>query len=328
MDKQNIIGKIKAHHLLGRGGAAFPTAIKWEAVQKASGKKKYIVCNGSEGEPGVFKDGFILKKYPAEVINGIKIALQTFPGSAAYIYLRRDYFSAHKKRLEKLAKGLPITIIKEMGGYLCGEESTLLESIEGHRFEPRAKPPYPTEKGLFACPTLINNVETFFAVSQIAKDEYKNTRFFSLSGDLPRPGVYQLPEDWSIKRVLKETNNWPRGDFFVQNGGGASGVFLTLKELNQKICGAGAIVVYAKKKHRPTDLAKKWLNFYFQQNCGRCLPCREGVYRLKELLEKNKLTPASGRDILLVLKQTSFCPLGKSLAVPLEGLFKKIWEKI
>lgn len=323
MNNLDIIAKIKAYNLLGRGGAAFPTALKWEAVKNASGKKKYIVCNGSEGEPGIFKDGFILKKYPAEVINGIKIALQAIPGSQAYIYLRHNYFAAYKKHLEKLAKGLPVIIFKEPGGYLCGEESTLLESIEGHRFEPRAKPPYPTDKGLFGCPTLINNVETFFAVSQIAKGEYKNERFFSLSGDLPHPGVYCLPLDWPIKRILKQTNNEPRGNFFIQNGGGASGVFLSAKELGQRVCGAGGLVVYVVKKHKPMDLARKWLDFYFQQNCGRCVPCREGVYRLQELLKNKKLTLKASQDILSLLRQASFCPLGKSIVAPLQALFQK-----
>jgi NADH:ubiquinone oxidoreductase subunit F (NADH-binding) len=320
----SIIQKIKESGLTGRGGAGFPTFSKWEAVKNASGEKKYIIVNASEGEPGAMKDGFILENYPEEVINGVEIALETFKNSEAYIYLRKDYYDKFKEKLVELTKNLPFTLFREPGGYLCGEESTLIESIEGNRFEPRSKPPYPTEKGLFEMPTLINNLETFYWISKISKDEYKGSRFYSLSGDIGNPGVFEFPEDFSVEKVLRETKNFPEKEFFAQVGGGASGVILTDKELDNKATGAGVIVVYDKEKTDPKKLMKKWIDFYFNENCGKCVPCREGVYRIKELLESGNMDNEKLKDILFALKETSFCPLGKSVALPFESLMEKM----
>lgn len=320
----NIIEKIKDAGLTGRGGAGFSTGAKWEAVKNASGEKKYIIANGSEGEPRVLKDGFILENYPEELVNGVKIALETFPDSEAYIYLRKDYYDKFKEKLVEFTKNLPITLFKEPGGYLCGEESTLIESIEGHRFEPRIKPPFPTEKGLFGQPTLINNIETFYWISKIAKDEYKGSRFYSITGDVNNSGVFEFPEDWSVGKILKETNNFPENPFFAQVGGGASGIILTQEELENKATGAGAIIVYSKEKTDPEELMKKWIDFYFEENCGKCTPCREGVYRIKELLDGNDFDQEKLKDILFVLEETSFCPLGKGVAFPFKSLLEKI----
>jgi len=322
----DIIQKIKNSGLTGRGGAGFPTGAKWEAVKNAPGEKKYIIVNGSEGEPGVLKDGFILENYPEELINGLKVARETFPNSEAYIYLRKDYHDKFKEKLTELTKNLPITLIKEPGGYLCGEESTLIESIEGHRFEPRNKPPFPTEKGLFGCPTLINNLETFYWISKIAKDEYHGNRFYSLTGDIKNPGVFEFSETLSIKKILKETENFPDFPFFVQVRGEASGIILTQEELENKATGTGAIIVHDKEKTDPKELMKKWIDFYFGENCGKCTPCREGVYRIKELLDNDDLDRKKLEDILFVLEETSFCPLGKGVAVPFKSLLEKIYN--
>lgn len=323
----NIIEKIKKSGLTGRGGANFPTGQKWEAVENAYGEKKYIIVNGSEGEPGVMKDGFILENYPEQVIEGVKIALETFSNSEAYIYLRKDYYDKFKSKLVELIKDLPITLFKEPGGYLCGEESTLIESIEGNRFEPRIKPPFPTESGLFGCPTLVNNLETFYYISKIAKDEYKGDRFYSITGDIDNLGVFEFPENYSIKKILQETKNFPERPFFVQVGGGASGLIKvqtvrTNEELHETVGGAGSIIVYDKEKTNLEDLMKKWINFYYNENCGKCVPCREGVYRIKEMLDNNEFDIEKIKDILSVLKETSFCPLGKSVTAPFETIEK------
>jgi len=321
----DIIQKIKESGLTGRGGASFPTGDKWEAVKNASGEKKYIIVNASEGELGVMKDGFILENYPQEVVNGVKIALETFPNSEAYIYLRKDYYDKFKAKLVELTKNLPITLTREPGGYLCGEESTLIESIEGNRFEPRMKPPFPTEKGLYGCPTLVNNLETFYSISKIYKDEYRGNRFYSITGDVKNPGVFEFSEEWTIEKILKETNNFPEKEFFIQVGGGASGVILTDKELNNRATGAGAIIVYDKEKTDPKKLMKKWIDFYFNENCGKCVPCREGVYRIKEILDGDNMDMEKLKDILFVLKETSFCPLGKGVSTPFESFLEKIY---
>ena len=333
----NMIQKIKDAGLTGRGGAGFPTGAKWEAVKNAPGEKKYIIVNGSEGEPGVLKDGFILENYPEELISGVKVALETFPNSEAYIYLRKDYYDKYRSKLIELSSDLSITLTREPGGYLCGEESTLIESIEGHRFEPRMKPPFPTERGLHGFPTLINNLETFYWISKISKDEYHGNRFYSITGDIDNPGVFEFSEDWPIEKILKETKNFLGESFFVQAGGGASGKILTQEELGEKVGGAGSIIVYDKKKTDPKKLMKKWIDFYFGENCGKCVPCREGVYRIKEILDSPARNASQGdaggdnidleklKDIIFVLKETSFCPLGKGVSVPFESFLEKIY---
>jgi NADH:ubiquinone oxidoreductase subunit F (NADH-binding) len=326
----DIIQKIKDSGLTGRGGAGFPTGAKWEAVKKAPGEKKYIIVNGSEGEPGVLKDGFILENYPEELVNGVKVAIETFENSEAYIYLRKDYYEKYRSKLIDLSSGLSITITREPGGYLCGEESTLIESIEGNRFEPRIKPPFPTEKGLFGYPTLINNLETFYWISKIAKDEYQKNRFYSITGDIENPGVFEFPEDWTIEKILKETDNFPENPFFVQVGGGAVGMIKsqtvkTHEELHEKVGGAGSIIVYDKEKTNLKELMKKWINFYFEENCGKCTPCREGVYRIKEILDSDNIDMEKLKDVLFVLEETSFCPLGKGVAFPFKSLLEKIY---
>ena len=324
MNEKNIINKLKKHNLLGRSGSGFPTGLKWEMVKKIKAKRKYIICNGSEGEPNVFKDGFILENYPEEVIEGIKIALKTIDNSVAYIYLRKDYYKKFKKRLEKLIKNLPITLFKKTGGYLAGEETSICEAIEGNSSEPRIKPPFPSQSGLFECPTLVNNLETFYYVSQIAKNKYNQTRFYSISGDVKNKGVYKLPENWSIEKVLKETKNWPNFDFFVQVGGGASGEILLPNELKQQVTGQGAIIIFNRKKTNLFFLMKQWTDFFLAENCDKCLPCREGIYKLAEMIEKRKVDKKLLKDITFVLEETSFCGLGKISAIPFNSLIDKL----
>jgi NADH:ubiquinone oxidoreductase subunit F (NADH-binding) len=311
---------------LGRGGAEFPTALKWKFVKNAKSKKKYIVCNGAEGEEAVFKDGFILENYPKEVVFGVKLALDAVGGNLAYIYLNKNYYKKFKTKLEKIIGGLPIKVVKESGGYLAGEETALCEAIEGKRVEPRIKPPFPAQAGSFNCPTLINNVETFYCVSKIAKNEYKNTRFYSVSGDVKNPGVYELPTDYSIEKALKETGNYPELDFFIQVGGGSSGEILLPSELVRPVCGAGAIIVYDKEKTNPILLMKKWADFFTRENCDKCVPCREGIFRIAEMLSGGKINRDAIDDILFTLKETSFCALGKSAVVPFESLLNKVMK--
>jgi NADH:ubiquinone oxidoreductase subunit F (NADH-binding) len=323
----NLIEKIKNSGLTGRGGAGFPTGKKWETVKNAPGAKKYVIANGSEGELAVGKDGWLLENYLEEIVEGIHLALEMLPAQKAFLYLRKDYFEKYQENLKKLIGDLPIEIFREPGGYLCGEETTLIESLENRRLEPREKPPYPTENGLENCPTLVNNLETFYAVAKIAKGEYKNERLYTISGNVPHPGVFELPEDWSIEKILHKTLNWPQEDFFVQAGGGVSGIIFTSDELENKISGSGALVVYDRKKTDPKALMQKWLDFYFQENCGKCVPCREGVFRLRELLNQEEVNWELVKEVCLVLREASFCPLGKSVAVPLESFISKVIKK-
>ncbi len=322
----NIIEKIKQADLRGRGGAGFPAWQKWQMVKDGAGDKKFVVCNVSEGEPAVFKDGYILEKWPEVVIDGIVLAMEAVGASKGYLYLRKDYFDQFKDKLTKIIGDKKIEIIREPGGYLGGEETALLDSIEGKRCEPRIKPPFPPQMGLWRCPTLINNLETLFFAAKIAKGEYKNTRFYSVSGTLANPGVFERGENLTVKEVLEKTGNWPDFEFFVQVGGGASGTILLQNELEASVSGAGSIVVYDLQKTDPRQLALLWLNFFIAENCGKCVPCREGVYRLREIFSQETFEPldnARARDIVKLLATASFCPFGKGVANSLGSLMEK-----
>jgi len=223
-----------------------------------------------------------------------------------------------------LTKGKPVVFFKKTAGYLAGEETSVCEVIEGQRPEPRIKPPFPVQTGLWGYPTLINNVETFYYVAKIAKNQYKNTRFYSISGEVKNKGVYELPVNWPIEKILKETKNYPDFDFFLQAGGGASGEILLPQELKQSVFGQGAIIVFNRKKTDPLSLMKKWVDFFLQENCDKCVPCREGVYRLAEMLEKGKIDKKLLADLTFVLKETSFCGLGKIVMTPFNSLINKL----
>lgn len=320
----NIVRKIKEADLKGRGGGGFPTGIKWELVKKAKGKKKYIICNASEGEPNVFKDGYILENYPKEVINGINIAADFISAEYSYIYLNKDYYKKIKNRLEDIIGNKRIIIFEKRAGYIGGEETAVCESIEGRRAEPKKKPPFLTDCGLFNCPTLMNNVETFYYISKISKGTYQKTRFYSVNGDVLNPGVYELPENLTMVQILRETNNYPDFDFFVQAGGGVSGEIMLSEELNKPVYGAGSITVFNKKETDIYSLMEKWAEFYHKGNCDKCAPCREGAYRIYEMIKARNIDMEKLEDIFLSLKKTSFCSLGRGMPLPFESLIKKI----
>ena len=322
----NIIPKLKESNLLGRGGAGFPTWLKWDLVKKAQGDKKYVICNASEGEPCVFKDKYIIENYPEELINGIVLAMEEVGASEAYIYLNKDYYSKYGKKLKKIIGKKKINLFKKTGGYIGGEESALCESIEGKRVEPRFKPPYLAEKGLFGCPTLVNNVETFYYASKIDKGEYNQTRFYSVNGDVSNPGVYELEHSLTMEEVLKKTENYPSFDFYVQAGGGASGEIFLREELKIPCTGAGSITVYNKLKTDPFKLMETWVEFFAYGNCDKCLPCREGTYRLREMIKGRKLDREMLSEILFSLSESSFCALGRGVPIPFRSFLKKVME--
>jgi len=324
----DIVAKLKESKLLGRSGSGFPTGLKWEMVRNEKAAKKYIVCNAASGEPKVMKDEYLLENHPEEIIEGIKIALKTIDNSAAYIYLRKDFYVKFKDSLTKLTNGLNITLIKKPGGYLAGEETCVCEAIEGKHPEPRIKPPFPTQAGLWGCPTLINNVETFYWVSQIAKGQYRNTRFYTIAGKAKKSGVFELPADWPIEKVLKETGNWPEFDFFVQVGGGASGEILLPEDLQKSAGGPGAVIIYENKKSQCSKLMKEWGQFFLEQNCDKCTPCREGIFRINEMLKGGKIDKKTLNDIVNNLKEASFCGLGKIAGIPFSGLANKVCKSL
>lgn len=330
----DILSKIKQANLVGRGGAGFPTAEKWLSVAKAMESKPagkcYVVCNAAEGEPGILKDGYILEHQAERVIDGIKIALDFLRAEKAYIFLNYGYNKKLNKKLTVLLKNSKIEIfVKPVNaGYIGGEESAILNAIEGKRIEPRLKPPFPTSKGLFGYPTLINNVETFYNVSLVAAGQYLNKRFYTITGDCLNEGVYELPDNLTIEKLLKQTGNYPKFSFFVQVGGNASGEVLSSSQLKRQVSGAGSIAVYSLAKNNFKKIIKGWLNFFVNESCGQCAPCREGTYRLNEIFSKEKIDWPLFNGLLDNLSDASLCALGCSVAVPIKSFMKNVYPQI
>ncbi len=334
----NIINKISNAGLVGRGGASYPTASKWLAVKKALASKKigYIIANGAEGEPGIKKDAYILSHFPEEVLNGLYLADQ-FLGpikiKKIYIFLNRHAYNDSAVKLKKLLEvkkffalrqKIEFFVKPENLTYISGEETAICNLLEGKRAEPRLKPPYPTEHGLHGAPTLINNIETLYNVSLVDQDKYHEKRFYTVTGSVKRPGVYDLSAHLMIEEVLRQTNNLPKDQFFVQVGGEASGEVLDSTQLERPVEGAGSIMVYDKKKTNHDKLLKYWLKFYREQSCGQCTVCREGTYRLDEIINAKNFDKKLFWEIISTLEESSFCALGASLPVPLKSYFNNI----
>ncbi len=326
----DILSQIKKAGLLGRGGACFPVAAKWEMVKAAPGKTKYVVCNASEGEPGVKKDGYILENFPERVVDGMRLALDFLNSGQGYIYINPKYQKKLKRSLSRLISKLPIELFSKPfnSGYIGGEETSLLNALEGRRIEPRLRPPFPPTQGLWNGPTLINNVETFYNVSLAASNEYRQERFYTLSGDCLYEGVYQLPDNHTIEKVIKETNNYPRFPFFVQVGGDAAGEILNSNQLKRPASGAASIRIYSIIKHKPLNLIKNWLNFFLNESCGQCTPCREGIYRLWEIINSPQPDWKLFGELINNLAEASFCGLGCALSIPLKTYINNVAKNV
>ncbi len=332
----NIIKKLENENITGMGGASFLTSSKWEMVKNAKSDIKYIVCNAAEGEPGVKKDKYILENYLENVIYGINIARNFLEKDSngkvkvkVFLFLNHRYYFRLKKEIDKILKKNKISLfIKQFdAGYIAGEETSLLNAIEGSRIEPRLKPPYPTVRGLWDCPTIVNNVETFYNVSLVASSEYNNERFYTISGDCKKSGVYKLSNKITIEKVLKETGNLPTYNFFVQVGGDASGIVLNKKQLRRKIIGAGSITIHKMNNHNPIEIIKEWVDFFLHESCGQCTAGREGTYRLSKIIKEENIKWGLFLEILNLLEQTSFCSLCGSAPIPIKSYIKNILAK-
>lgn len=341
ISKQKLLQKIEEAALVGRGGAAFPVALKWRAVKEEIDKKKtssaYIVANGAEGEPGVRKDGNILIKESQDFVLGLNLALN-FLGvnkvERVYLFLNKDYFSKTKKEVLKvlasdkcylnLSKKIEFFLKPEGSGYIGGEESAILNIIEGKRTEPRYRPPYPTTSGLFNQATLVNNIETFLDVALAAKNQYRGERLFTISGFVKKPGVYRFPALMSINEVLRKSGNYPNSDFFVQIGGNVSGEILNSQQLDIPVESAASIMVYDRKRTEEKKLFSYWLKFYFNNSCGQCTTCREGTYRLLEMFSSSNYNEKEFWDLVFALDDNSFCALGSSLPIPLVSYYRNM----
>ena len=348
----DVINTLKESQLAGRGGAGFPTGVKWESVLNAPGEPKTIVCNADEGEPGCFKDRVILDYAPHAVIEGMTLAAYATGATRGFIYLRYEYPETLKILEQALAEAeaagllgnsilgeafnFHIYIRRGAGAYVCGEEGSLLNSLEGKHPFPRNRPPYPVTHGFENLPTAVNNVETLAAAVQILRHGaawYKNlsydenlagTKIISLSGDIQRPGNYEVPFGLPLKTLLYE---WAGGategrEIQAITTAGLSGGFIAGDDLNRTIdepsfqevgamLGAAGIMVFDDTRDM-LDVARNAMEFFAEESCGKCFPCRIGTHRLTELLSA-PLDPSSEvliSEIGAVMKATSACGLG------------------
>ena len=372
MTPQDVLAEVKTAGLVGRGGAAFPTGIKWEGAAKATGQPKYIVCNADESEPGTFKDRILMEEDPHRTIEGMIIAAHAVGASQGYIYVRGEYPYAFKVMSEAVAEarqagaiggsifssGLDFDIEMRLGAgaYICGEETSLLESIEGKRGFPRIKPPFPTTHGLFGKPTVINNVETFCNVPLIIERgaaEYRKIgterspgpKLFCVSGQIQRPGLYEVPFGVSLRHLLFVLAGGLKQGRKLQAVlmGGAAGAFAAEKDLDVILSfenlsaaglplGSGAVMVFDDSADM-RDVLKRLAHFFADESCGKCYPCQLGARRQYEILDRVAAgRPVAGdrerlSDVGGTMIDASLCGLGQTAATAVLSAMK-LWPEM
>jgi [NiFe] hydrogenase diaphorase moiety large subunit len=316
MSSDEVIKTVKDSGIRGRGGAGFPTGMKWELAKKIAGDVKYIFCNADEGEPGTFKDRVILTELPGLVFEGLVTAGYATGAGMGILYLRNEYrymkaylesvlADMRKKRLlgkeigGKKGFDYEIRIQFGAGAYVCGEESALIESAEGKRGEPRDRPPFPVEKGYQQKPTVVNNVETLASCARIVingadwfkkfgTQDSKGTKVLSISGDCVKPGIYEVPFGLTIAEILEMTG---AKDVQAVQVGGPSGTCIAENEFNRKVAfedlaTGGSMIIIGKKRDILKDVVLNFMEFFIDESCGSCVPCRAMTVMYKETLEK------------------------------------------
>jgi len=333
MRPNKIIERVKESGLAGRGGAGFPTGMKWELTRKAEGQK-FLICNADEGEPGTFKDKFIIENNLETLLQGIAIGSHALEAKCL-IYLRGEY-SYLKPKIEKMIKKmkLNVKIVTGAGAYICGEETSLIESVEGKRAVPRSRPPYPTVEGLWKRPTCINNVETLTNVPILLKDKNwnNNLRLFSISGNVKKPGVYELPLGLELKEILSVSEPEEIRAVCLGYSGGIipfdkfKNLKVDYKTFSEKSLMLGSCTLIALNKDI-TKIAKNIAEFFVHESCGKCLPCREGGFKILELLKKIENGKGTKKDLkelkeLSEYMDISFCALGVGYGFSMRSALK------
>lgn len=372
MTPQEVIAEVKGAGLVGRGGAAFPTGIKWEGAASAPGETKYIVCNADESEPGTFKDRILMEEDPHRTIEGMIIAAHAVGARRGYIYIRGEYPYAFKVMSEAVKEardagvlganifgsGLRFDIEMRLGAgaYICGEETALLESIEGKRGFPRIKPPFPTTHGLFGKPTVINNVETFCNVPLIVERgaaEYRKLgterspgpKLFCVSGRVQRPGLYEVAFGITLRHLLFDLAGglMPGRKLQAVLMGGAAGSFATERALDVVLSfetlsaaslplGSGAVMVFDDGADM-RDVLKRLARFFADESCGKCYPCQLGTQRQHEILDRDAAgNPLAGdgerlSDIGATMIDASLCGLGQTAPMAVLSAMK-LWPEM
>ena len=313
---EEVIWEVKLSELRGRGGAGFPTGLKWEFCRRAKGEKKYIFCNADEGEPGTFKDRVLLTEYPELVFEGMALAAYAVGATGGILYIRYEYKYLEQYLnhvLEEMRKNnllgkdiagiegfdFDIRLQYGAGAYVCGEESALLESAEGKRGEPRFKPPFPVEKGYLGYPTIINNVETLCTAVKIihfgsewyrsmGTADSKGTKVLSISGDCRYPGIYELEWGYSVNDILDMSG---ADEVQAVQVGGPSGTLISPEEFDRIICykdlaTGGSFIIFNNRRDILREVVLNFMEFFVEESCGSCVPCRNVPWLLKQKLEK------------------------------------------
>lgn len=339
----DIIQELIDSGVRGRGGAGFPTGLKWKFARLQKSDEKYVICNADEGEPGTFKDREILMKVPRKVFSGMAICGYAIGAKKGIIYLRGEYkwllTSLMKEReifddyIKSSNIDFTIEFVLGSGAYVCGEETALIESMEGKRGEPRNKPPFPVVEGFMNKPTVVNNVETFVNVNMIMRmghEEYdklgtqdsRGSKLFSVSGDTPKTGVFELELGMKLSDFVNEFGD---GDTKAVQVGGASGFCVPRKKFDETIIGfegiptGGSMMIFNSTRSM-YNVLHNYLEFFCEESCGQCTPCRVGTQQLLKGIEaiKNNEKPQEYLDQLLKLTDTmkiaSKCGLGQSVA--------------
>jgi len=349
MSPREVIEEVKASGLRGRGGAGFPCGVKWELARKAPGKEKYLICNADEGEVGTFKDRYIIQNDPFSLMEGIAIAAYAIGVKKVYLYLRAEYHylletlrtAISQAKEQGYLNGFKIEIREGAGSYICGEESALMNSLEGKRGEARYRPPFPAERGLFEKPTVINNVETLVNIPPIVLKgskwyggmgtaKSKGTKIFSVSGDVARPGIYEMELGCTLKELVVDLAG-AKEIKMVQVGGSTGGIvpfsMLNMPLSYETVLGSGALVVFDNNRE-VLDFVYRTMEFLNEESCGFCTPCREGTEVMMEILER--LARGDGvqedlgalEDLSNAMIASSMCGLGQTAAIPVLDTLK------
>jgi NADH-quinone oxidoreductase subunit F len=368
----DLIEMMKKSGLRGRGGAGFPTGLKWGFVPKDSPKPKFLLCNADEGEPGTFKDRWLIERDPHQLIEGIIISSYAIGAHQSFIYIRGE-FAFGAERLENAIKevyqkeylgknilgsgfDLDLEVYRGGGAYICGEETALMESIEGKRGNPRLKPPFPASVGLYQSPTVINNVETLSNIPHIVlngADWYAGigmpkstgTKIFSLSGHVNKPGNYELPMGTPLRELIYDYGGGIKDNKNLKAiiPGGISTPVLTSKLLDVKmdfeslfeagsLLGSGAVIVMDETTCM-VKVAYRLSKFYEHESCGKCVPCREGTRWLRMIMERIEKGRGREEDIDLLrdicsnIAGKTLCPMGDAAVVPIFSTIEKFREE-
>lgn len=357
-----VLDIVRDSNLKGRGGAGFPTGVKWNLAATAHSEKKFVVCNADEGEPGTFKDRVLITEYPRLIFEGMVIAAFAIGARNGFLYLRGEYRS-FRPMLEKVLDGMrkegalgtdimgrqgfdfDIEVRLGAGAYICGEETALIESLEGNRGEPRNRPPFPVNTGFEGYPTIVNNVETFVTVphivakgpewfKKIGTEKSSGSKLISVSGDCKKPGVYEVLFGTSVKEILKLAGGL---DAKAVQIGGASGTCVVRPEFGHKIAfedfPTGGSVMVLGRKRKMLDAAENFLKFFDEEHCGQCTPCREGVPVLLEgvrMLRKGECTKDYLKELLSLgetMQCAAKCGLGQSAPNAFMAIIKKFKDE-